>query len=492
MTLAAAILAQVANRRERIRRYPGSAYRWLPNQAAFRRSRAKIRMIRQGNQWGGKTTVALDEVLLHMRGHHPEKPVPLAPVEWWILCAESSQSIAIQRKMWDLCDPDEVHPECLFDEARGFRGRNPVLRLKNGSIARFKTTGQRTITLAGATIDGVLFDEPPTSVRLFTEIQKRVMNRGGTILIAMTPVNAGPLGWLQDLVDNGTIEDHHSRLTAEALIPEGETEPVSLGDGTVCDQAWIDAQLAATPEHERDVVCHGEWEFKAVDRMFTAFVDSMVSNHRPPPGVAVHVRLGLDHGDKVGKQYGVLLFLLPGPTPDLDEVWAVDETPETEHSTEDADAGEVLAMLARAGLTWAQVDEATGDRAYERGSTKKSNLDLQRAIARRLRQSTDKIVPIHTAKRTKDTGRTSVDQGIRYLHRLMCGGRFHVSPRCVRLAEALKRWDGRQKQSRSTGKGVFVDSYYKDPIDAMRYGLESRIFAPGRERATLAPVRFGP
>ena len=485
-------MAEVAARRERIRRYPGSAYRWLPNQARFRRSRAKVRMIRQGNQWGGKSTAALDEVLCFMRGWHPDKPVPPAPVEWWIMCAESSQSIAIQRKMWDLCDPDEVHPECEFDEARGFRGRNPVLRFKNGSLCRFKTTGQRTITLAGATIDGVLFDEPPTSVRLFTEIQKRVMNRGGTVLIAMTPVNAGPLGWLQDLVDNGTIEDHHSRMTADALIPDGETDPITLGDGTVCDQAWIDAQLAATPEHERDVVCHGEWEFKAVDRMFTAFTDAMVGTARPPPGVAVHVRLGMDHGDKVGKQYGVLLFLLPGPTPDQDEVWCVDETPETEHSTEFADAAEVLAMLSRSGLTWAQVDEATGDRSYERGSTKKSNADLQRAIARHLRQPSDKIVQIRTAKRTIDTGRQSVDQGIRYLHRLMCGGRFHVHPRCARLSEALKRWDGRQKQSRSTGKGVFVDSYFKDPIDAVRYGLESRVFAPGRERATLAPVRFGP
>lgn len=488
MTLGSGIMGDVIARLERIRRYPGSVYRWLPNQASFRRSRAKIRMIRQGNQWGGKTTVALDEVLLHMRGHHPDKPVRAAPVEWWVICAESAQSVAIQRKMWELCDPDEL--QCEFDTARGFRGRNPVLRFKNGSICRFKTTGQRTITLAGATIDGVLFDEPPTSVRLFTEIQKRVMNRGGIVLIAMTPINAGPLGWMQDLVDNGTIEEHHSRLTADALIPVGETEPISLGDGTVCDQAWIDAQLAATPEHERDVVCHGEWEFKAVDRMFTAFHDGMVDNNRPPPGVPVHVRVGIDHGDKVGKQYGVLLFLLPGPTPDLDEVWAVDETPETEHSTEDADAAEVLAMLSRSGLGWHQVDEATGDRAYERGSTKKSNLDLQRAIAKRLRQPTDRIKPIHTAKRTKDTGRTSVDQGIRYLHRLMLGGRFHIHPRCIRLAEAFKRWDGRQKQDRSTGRGLFVDSYFKDPIDAVRYGLESRIFAPGRERATMT-MRIG-
>lgn len=489
--IGAGIWASVAARKERLRRYPGSAYRWLPNQMAFRRSTAKVRMIRQGNQWGGKSTVALDEVLLFMRGAHPDKPVPMAPVEWWVICAESSQSIAIQRKMWDLVDPDEVHAECKFDEARGFRGRNPVLRFKSGSICRFKTTGQKTITLAGATIDGVLFDEPPTSVRLFTEIQKRVMNRGGTVLIAMTPVNAGPLDWLQELADSGVIEDHHARMTAKAMIPVGETEPIQLADGTVCDQAWVDAQLAATPEHERDVVCHGEWQNRTVERVFMAFTPALVT--AVGPKVRPEVRLGIDYGDKVGKQYGVLLFLIRGQHNDEDEVWAWDETPETENSTETDDAKAILAMLGRNGLTWDKLTEATGDRAYERGAIKKGNLGLQRMIARIMRKPSDAVKPqIRTAKMLRDTGRRSVDQGVRYLHRLMVAGRFHVHPRCVRLIEALNRWDGRQAQNRTGAGGlVFVDSYYKDPIDGVRYGLESRVFASGLQRGTVAAVRTG-
>jgi hypothetical protein len=484
LPVARALLAQVRARREALRRDPSRAYQWLPNQHSFLTSSARVCLIRQGNQWGGKTTAALYEVLCHLRGEHPFKEVPAGPVEWWVMCAETTQSIAIQRKLWDLLNPDEVADGCEFDDVRGFRGRSPVLQLKNGSICRFKTTGQRTITLAGATLDGVLFDEPPTSLRLYTEVSKRVMNRGGRVLLAMTPINAGPMDWLMDLVEQGAIEDHHARLTADALIPVGADEPIRLADGTLCNAAWVERVIAETPEYERDVVCHGEWEFRAVDRVFTAFTEGMVTDALPAAGY--ELRIGIDYGSKVGKQYAVLMAVVPGLT---DEIWVIDETPQSEHSTIDDDAREVLAMLERNGLGWTDLAEARGDRQYERGATYKGNRELHTAIARRLNMAARALHPrISTAKRIKDTGRRSVDSGIRYLHRAMVSGRYHVHPCCVRHIEALQKWDGRQHQSRHTGAGLFTDSYDKDPIDAVRYGLESRIFARGSERAPI--VRF--
>jgi len=482
---AQAVLADVRARTARIRAHPGSVYRWLPNQESFRSSSAKVRMIRQGNQWGGKSTVALEEMLCFLLGYHPEKAVPPAPVEWWIMCAESSQSVAIQRKLWDLCPKDAVDPSCEFDEVRGFRGRQPVLRLTNGSICRIKTTGQRTISLSGATIDGVLFDEPPPSPRLYTEISKRVMNRSGVILLSMTPVNVGPLGWLSQLVEDGQIEDHHARLTPEALIPDGATDPITLPDGTPCDARWVAQLLAMTPPYEREIVCHGEWENRVVDRVFTAFNDSMITEDLPPG--AADIRLGLDYGDKIGKQYGTLIAVIPGLA---DQVWILDETPQTEHSTIEADAAAVLEMLARHGLVWTDLAEATGDRQYERGMTYKGNRELHRAISRILDRPAVGLYPrIRTAKRMRDTGRFSVDAGVRYMHRAMVAGRYHVHPRCGRHIDALRQWDGRQHQSRHTNIGLFTDSFFKDPIDAVRYGLESRIFAPSRERSGV--VRFG-
>jgi len=117
---------------------------------------------------------------------------------------------------------------------------------------------------------------------------------GFMVSIAMTPVNA-PIGWIKDLAEAGGIEDIHTRMTPEALIPEGSTCPIRLKDGTVCDEAWIASEVAKTPAHEVPVVIHGEWEMRSGARYFSAFVSdpSVSSTHvhdRLPRGGAVHVR----------------------------------------------------------------------------------------------------------------------------------------------------------------------------------------------------------
>ena len=480
-------LALVQARRARIQAHPGSAYAWLPNQESFRRSPTKTKMIRQGNQWGGKSTVALEEMLCHLRGAHPYFEVPEPPVEWWVMCAEAGQSIAIQKKLYDLLGVGELHPDCEFHPVRGFVGRSPVFQHSNGSICRIKTTAQRTISLAGSTIDGVLFDEPPMSQRLFVEVSKRTIARDGWVLLSLTPANAGPLDWLSEMVEAGLIEDHHARLTPEALIPPGHTQPICLPTGQVCDAAWVEKIIDTTPSHERPVACHGEWEYRAVDRMFSAWRPDLYTVDGPPDG-EVELRLGIDYGTKIGKQSAVLVALKAGIR---DEVWILDETPRTEHSTLEDDAEAILSMLRRNGLTWADLDEASGDRAYERGAQHKSNRDLHRQIARLLSMPSINCRPsIRTAKRgIRSGGRYTVDQGVRYLHRAQVSGRYWVHRRCKSHLEALDKWDGRQAQSRQTAGTLYVDTDYKDSIDAVRYALESRIFAPARERVAQ-PVRF--
>jgi phage terminase large subunit-like protein len=62
------------------------------------------------------------------------------------------------------------------------------------------TTGQDPIAFAGATLDVVLFDEPPPQ-RVFHEANKRLMRRNGVMLMSLTPINAGPMDWLQELTE---------------------------------------------------------------------------------------------------------------------------------------------------------------------------------------------------------------------------------------------------------------------------------------------------
>lgn len=472
----------------RIERQPWTSLAWLPNQLAFLQDPGRFRLIRQGNQFGGKTTALLTDLIWHLLGDHPYLEVPPAPVEWYLVCAEAGQSIVVQQKLWDLVPKHILDPRCDFDEVIGFRGRRPALRLDNGSICHIKTENQKGKALASATLDGVAIDEPPSSLRKYTELRKRVMRKNGKVTVAMTPANAGNLEWMVNEVDKGRLNDHHTRMSAPALVPVGRSEPIELDDGTPCGEAWVAREIAATPEYERPVVCHGEWEYRTVDRMFRAWSMGAMVSAAPPSGIS-RLHLGVDYGSKTGKQYACLLAVQPGDVAIHDRLHVLDETPVAEHSTLAEDAAAVLGMLSRNGLEWTDLDEMWGDRSYVRGSDSKSNAELHREICRLLKRKTGLTRNIRTVKRGEGRGAGSVSTGIRYLHRIQAAGRFSVHPRCARMIAALDNWDGRRVQTRSSGGVVFVDSFWKDPIDALRYGLESRIF--GVMTQPLPQVRLG-
>lgn len=465
---AAQTLAEVAGQD------PSRRLRWLPGQHRFLSSPASRKLYRTGNQHSGKTTAALYEVICRCLGRHPFLKVRPPPIEAWVICATWSQSIAIQGKCHALL-PEGVldTDETPFDELRGFRGKNPAAKLRNGSIIRFKTTQQGGLSLAGSTIDVALFDEPPTSPRIYEEVKKRTLRRGGVVLLSMTPVNAGPMDWLRELVEAGQIEDIHQRLTPEAMIPVGAREPIKLDDGTVCDAAWVERILADTMPHEVPVVIHGEWEFRTLDRVFAQFKHTTHVSAEPLGGTA-RVHLGIDYSTRVGKQ--VALLVLVDDRGEHDRIMVLDESVGTDTTTIEEDARGVLEMLTRNGIRWEQIDEAYGDRALNNGpAVRKSNADLLNAIQKRLGR-----VPtptIRTVKRGVGHGRGSVDIGCRYLHQAMLRpGHFRIHPRCTYLIEAIDKWR-------------YEDDGFKDHIDALRYALDSRIFT-GRGNLRIAPVRL--
>ena len=184
--------------RRRVQRGPARYVRWLPGQLSFLTDPSRFKMARWGNQWGGKTTAGLFEVDCRCKGVHPFFPVPPPPIEAWIICASWSQSLAIQKKFWQAVDPRDLDPATSFDELKGFKGKNPAVKYRNGSIVRFKTTMQGGLNLSSATIHVALFDEPPKTQRIYGEITKRLMKTNGTCLLTLTPVNA-PCDWLEKL-----------------------------------------------------------------------------------------------------------------------------------------------------------------------------------------------------------------------------------------------------------------------------------------------------
>jgi phage terminase large subunit-like protein len=440
---------------------------WLPGQLAFLQDPSKAKLARWGNQWGGKTTVGLSEVIYRCRGYHPYIEVPQGPIEAWVLCASWPQSVSIQGKLNDLLDPDEVDWSVtrLFDQKNGFGAKSPMVKLKNGSIIRFRTTQQGGLNLAGATIDVALFDEPPASQRVFSEVQKRLMRQNGVLLMTLTPINA-PTDWLKDYAERGQIADHHYRLSADNLIPVGEEHPLLLADGTPMNDDWIQEVIQQTLAHEVPVVLHGEWECRVQGRYFAAFSDVAHVSDELPQG-KVQLRFGVDHGD--GRNFSQAAYLCAVRTgEDHDHVWVLDEYIADGSTTSRQDAAGVWDMLRRNGMGWHSIDKAHGDRSWagKQGATsRKDNAKLMQELSRMVGAAGELRPRIKTVKRGQGRGRHSIDAGGRYLHQLMVTpGAFTVHPRCERLIQSLNRWD-------------YTDSEWKHAIDALRYALDDRIFA---------------
>lgn len=462
--------------RARIRRSPGNYIRWMPLQHRFLNDPHRIKLVRTGNQHSGKTTALLYEVICRCSGNHPFLKVKKPPIHAWVVCASREQSVPIQQKFVDLLPEDCLINLDEFHPTKGFPLHNTVARFKNGSTVRFKTTNQGAISFAGATIDLVAFDEPPTSQGHFNEARSRVMRRAGYLLVAMTPINAGPMDWLKDLVDRGVISETWAPLSPEMMIPVGEASPIRLADGTPCDDAWIAKLRDEAIPSEAAVRIDGEWEARAGDRYFPAF--RRWTHHITKDGLGDgnwKLMVGIDHGEDIAKQCAVAVAVQINVVNGKKryKIHVLDEYATDKYSSTEDDAQGILDMLSRQGLNWGDVDEAWGDREVRSGAQRiggKGNRDLFDEMSRIMRNepwysATARICSIRTVKRGQGRLQGSVREGCEFLHqRMIKEGEFYIAANCTRLIEALDRWDG------TSG------SIYKDPIDALRYALNSLVF----------------
>ncbi len=474
-------------------RRPLDQIRWLPSQFLWLSSTHPVKLYRAGNQHLGKTTAGLGEVIYRCLGHHPFIHVPKRPIEAWIICASWKQSLAIQKKLWDLLPKDLIEPATRFHPVNGFHANEPTVMFLNGSIIRFRTTNQGVLDLSSATIDVALFDEPPRSPRVFGEILKRVSKAGdGVVLLTLTPVNA-PTDWLKALTVPSNeapnrppmVADFHARLTAENMIPVGSSTPIRLKDGTPCGQAWVDDEILNTLPHEVPVICHGEWDMRLEGPLFKAYRDSGPASHvsaELPEDVMLELRFSTDHGSGSSFDEVALLVAVDHSAGGMHpHVYVIDEYVSDEESTSEEDAAGFLAMLLRNGIEWWELDKAYGDRLYQsitdRRTTKKTNQRIMAAITAILAERVGEEDPgwetlkpqIDTVKRGSGRGRGSVHEGCRYLHELMVRNRLSVSSRCTRLRQSLQRWEGR-------------DDEWKHMIDTLRYCLDDLVFAESRRR----------
>lgn len=445
----------------RARDNPLQWMQWLPGQHAFLRSTSKRTIFRAGFQWAGKTQAGAAELIYRMTGRHPFKPVRPPPIRAWVVCGALLQSRIIQERVWQLVPKSEVAPGCVFDPAKGaFVGQVPRLILRNGSIAEFRSGGAKGANLTSGTLDYIWNDEPPESEVVFDDLQKRLARKNGDLFLTFTPLHR-PVDYLRERVEKGLIEDLHFKLTPENLIPVGSTRPMTLSDGTPMDADWIAEKRAETSPLLAPVILDGDWETRYQGAYFDGawkgqgLVDSHI--HTRAPRGTVRVCIGIDHGHRPGKQVIYIILVDEEHVSGHPNVYVLDEyVDEGGAALPERDARGLLSMLDRHGMTWSSVDHAFGDRVHLPGSgSQKSNRDLQVQIAKILKISPDDV---HPPIRTVKKGADSRSVGERWLYQAMVRGTFGVHPRCRRLIEAIPKYTGR-------------DDEWKDPIDALRYGL---------------------
>jgi phage terminase large subunit-like protein len=458
----------------KVRRNPGGYIRWLPRQDRFLRDPSRRKLIRAGNQHSGKTTVALYEVICRCLGQHPHFAVKPPPIRCWVVCARLEQSIPIQQKFVDLLPEGVLANLDRFDPGGGFRNESREAVFKNGSRVKFMTTGQDRIAFAGATLDLVLFDEPPPE-GVYHEANKRVMRRAGCILGSLTPINGGPMDWLQALTEKSppVIQDIWEPLRAESFIPVGAREPLMLDDGTPLDAAFVKRLEDEGDPYENPIVVHGEWNPRATGQVFERFspMEHVAGQFAQQPGEDWRVCVGVDHGELVGKECAVLAFVRTDPAGD--HVFVAGEYIGGTDQTIDADAEGILAMLGRWGLDWSHVDAAWGDKTTtDNVYRSKGNSDLIAAIRKvleRKKRGASRVVTkrneFQQVKRGEGRGQGSVNLGYKYVHqRILHRGQFGVHESCRTLIKALQEFDGHPKHPG------------KDVIDALRYALNDSIF----------------
>lgn len=438
--------------------------RWLPHQDAFFRCDAPEKLLRTGNQLG-KSYAALAEVVWRCLGEHPYLDVPAGPIEAWIVCVSDGQSLNIQAKLWELLPKDEVVPGTVFTPEGGFRGKNKAVRFKNGSVIRIKRTRQGALNMSGATIDVVMIDELTTR-RVYNELRKRVMRRGGVMLLAICPINADSR-WLQERVDAGQIADLHYRMTPELFVPLGDQRPIAIrdpqtGENRPADAAWVARQIEDTDEEEREVVCHGEWPSGEVDRELRGFRDSHIFGDSARLPAFVRIALTFDHGERAGREVALLLGWTGS------QCWVLGEYASTGTTSLEDDARAVRALLERRGLRLEDVDVAIGDvnsaGAMARGMTVNEILTGYFAAMNGNR------APFRVMPAEKGTG--SVDDRTILLNSAFAADRIRVHDSCRRLIDSARRWKGQR-------------SRLKDPIDALGYGYLELAPASGARSARI-------
>jgi phage terminase large subunit-like protein len=453
-----ALLARSAHRlREITASDPLKYFTPTKPQLELLKSEASITLFRAGNQIG-KTAAGAAELLYYVLSCHPYKDIPSGPKEAWVVVHSWEQSKVVQAKIFELIPPATLADDCEFIAGRGFRGKTPIIRFKNGSLVRIKTTNQGSLGVASGTIDFCWIDEPPPAV-LFGELAARLLRKRGRMVITMTPIGQD-CTYLRQMCEAKKIHDIQASLSLENVTP--------LGCRPLLNQSDIDRIADTYLPLDRQARLEGSWEAGRPDGLvFEAFSEDMITDAPCPPDADYRFSIGIDHGSLPNAQAVILTAIDMTDHQDphvyvLDEYYSGGAANEKSAATEHAKA--ILRMLDRNYLTHDMIHRWTGDIAHRGGrhGGRMSNAMLRSALEHELDYPQGSApFRLHTAFKP----RWSVYFGCQILHDRMVRGRLTVHPRCETLIRSFRRWTLKRSG------GMDAKSDHKHAIDALRYAV---------------------
>tara|TARA_R110000803_G_scaffold68545_2_gene130481 strand:- start:104 stop:1555 length:1452 start_codon:yes stop_codon:yes gene_type:complete len=424
---------------------------------------SNIVLLRGGNQIG-KTMVGVYETHSRCIGAHRFKNVEKKPIVVWIIVHSWEQSKVIQAKFWELAPKDELHKDTEYIPGKGFKGKYPIVRYKNGSIAFFKTTGQGTLGVASGTVDFMWIDEVPPP-QLWGELKARITRTRGDMLITLTPIGA-PIDYMKKMVEDGLISEHVGIMSVENCTP--------LGCKPMLNQADIDALSISYLPIDRAARMSGDWEGGVPDgRIFDSFTTEMINDFTPSyiyydeEGKEKNRNLiwtiGIDHGHDIASQVAILACV-DMTIESKPHVYVVDEYI-SDGAGANIHAHGIITMLKNNDLEIADINRWTGDRAHggsKKGVGKMNNAMLSSGFAHVLGYPKSNLpFKIKTAYKPA----WSVWYGSQLIHELMCSGRFQIFPKCDKTITSLKNWALKKSGAMDTM------SPHKHAVDALRYGI---------------------
>lgn len=383
-----------------------------PPQERFLQSNHLRRLLRAGNQVG-KTCVGAHEAWGHATGIHPYRPMPAPPTIGLVISADWRSYVdVISRAMYQTCPTWLLDKSSDYTESRGWKNR--MVSLLNGSTILFRSSEQGTTALAGLTVDWLWIDEPPPP-DVYGEAMSRVAVRGGPVWMTLTPIGR-PVEWLRDHIegdpDRGLEpsedwEQHVIRLTPSDC-PHRSPESI---------EAQIASYLPSELPQRRD----GAWEGIETDRAYECWdPDSHVQSYHIDDLGYVHLGLGIDHGERAGRETALLVLW------SQDHIWIYDEYVSTQPTDPDQDAQAIRAMLESHGLAPSNLDEVYGD----------INTAGKSRIGRTVNDELGAALGVNISRASK---KKLIDH-IRPINIALRQGRITVHPRCRTLIKSLSQW----------------------------------------------------